>query len=88
MQREEIRGVLKSIFEEESGETIDSLADETRIVEELGLDSVDVVSLIMRVEQRFRIRISHTELAHMTTAGSLIDLVQAKVNNPGQAAAA
>jgi len=80
MQREEIRGILKAIFEEETGETIDSLPDETRIVEELGLDSVDVVSLIMRVEQQFRVRISHSELAGMATIGSLLDLVQAKVS--------
>ncbi|HEX3999664.1 MAG TPA: acyl carrier protein [Pirellulales bacterium] len=84
MQREEIRGVLKAIFEEETSETIDALPDDTRIVEELGLDSVDIVSLIMRVEQQFRVRISHGELADMTTFGSLLDLVQAKLSNPGQ----
>jgi acyl carrier protein len=83
MQREEIRATLKAIFEEETGEKIDSLPDDTRIVEELGLDSVDVVSLIMRVEQQFRVRISHAELAHMTTAGSLLDIVQAKVQSGG-----
>jgi acyl carrier protein len=82
MQREEIRGVLKGIFEEETGETLESLSDDTRIVEELGLDSVDVVSLIMRVEQKFRIRISHAELAEMASIGSLLDLVVAKVNRP------
>jgi acyl carrier protein len=83
MQREEIRTTLKAIFEEETGEKIDALHDNTRIVEELGLDSVDVVSLIMRVEQHFRVRISHTELAHMATVGSLLDLVQAKVTGGG-----
>ena len=66
MQREQIRGTLKAILEEETGETIDSLPDEARIVEELGLDSVDVVSMVMRVEQKFRVRISHAELAGMT----------------------
>ena len=84
MQREEIRASLKAIFEEETGETIDSLPDQTRIVEELGLDSVDVVSLVMRVEQQFRVRISHAELAGMSCIGSLLDLVETKVNNPGQ----
>jgi acyl carrier protein len=82
MQRDEIRGILKGIFEEETGETLASLPDETRIVEELGLDSVDVVSLIMRVEQQFRVRISHAELAEMSSIGSLLDLVLAKVNHP------
>ena len=92
MQREEVRGILKGIFEEETGETLESLSDDTRIVEELGLDSVDVVSLIMRVEQNFRIRISHAELAEMASIGSLVDLIVAKVNRPagsdGQSSAA
>ncbi len=92
MQREEVRGVLKGIFEEETGETLESLSDDTRIVEELGLDSVDVVSLIMRVEQNFRIRVSHAELAEMASIGSLVDLIVAKVNRPagadGQSSAA
>lgn len=80
MQREQIRAILKSLFEEETGQTIDSLSDQTQIVQELGLDSVDVVSLIMRVEQQFRVRIGHAELAGMTSVGSLLDIVQAKVN--------
>jgi acyl carrier protein len=82
MQRDEIREILKGIFEEETGETLEALPDDMRIVEELGLDSVDVVSLIMRVEQKFRVRISHAELAEMTSIGSLLDLVAAKVNQP------
>jgi acyl carrier protein len=85
MQREEVRGILKGIFEQETGETLESLSDDTRIVEELGLDSVDVVSLIMRVEQNFRIRISHAELAEMASIGSLVDLIVAKVNRPAGA---
>jgi acyl carrier protein len=92
MGREEVRGILKGIFEEETGEILAALPDDMRIVEELGLDSVDVVSLIMRVEQKFRVRISHAELAEMASIGALLDLVQAKVNRPagedGQSTAA
>ena len=82
MQREEIRAILKGIFAEETGETLAALPDDMRIVEELGLDSVDVVSLIMRVEQKFRVRISHAELAEMASIGSLLNLVEAKVSAP------
>jgi acyl carrier protein len=79
MQREQIRDVLKSIFDDEIGNPSGPLRDEMRVIEEFGLDSVDVVSLIMRVEQHFRIRITQAELAEMGTVGALVDLVQAKV---------
>jgi acyl carrier protein len=85
MQRDEIREILKGIFEEETGAALDALPDETKIVEQLGLDSVDVVSMIMRVEQRFRVRIGHAELAEVSTIGSLLDVVLAKVNQPAGA---
>ncbi len=79
MQREQIHDILTSIFDDEIGTDHTTLRDDTRVVEELGLDSVDVVSLIMRVEQHFRIRISQAELAEMGTVGGLVDLVAAKI---------
>jgi acyl carrier protein len=77
MEREQIRDVLKGILEDETGDPLDVLPDAMR-VEEFGFDSVDIVSLVMRLERHFRLHISHAELAEATTVGSLIDLVHAK----------
>ena len=86
--REEIRQTLKKLFEAETGEPLDSLTDEQNMAEELGLDSVDMVSLIMQLERHFRIRLSHEELANAMQVGQLLDIVMQKVNEPKDAAPA
>jgi acyl carrier protein len=55
------------------------LRDETDLREGLGLDSVDVVGLVMRVERQFRIRLAMEELAEMKQVGQLLDLVLGKL---------
>jgi len=79
MERDQIRGVLKTIFETETGDQILSLKDGVILAQDFELDSVDMVSLIMRVEGHFRVRMTYSELEEVATVGQLIDLVQAKV---------
>jgi acyl carrier protein len=79
MSRDDLRGTLSTLLEEEMGEPYD-LADDREIREGLGLDSVDVVGLVMRVEREFRIRLSMEDLQGVRTVGDLLDLLQAKLD--------
>jgi len=86
MNREQIRGVLKTIFEEETSQRLQSLDDDAVLAEDFALDSVDLVSLLMRVEGHFHVRLTNAELTESRTVGALIDLVASKVNDaPGSA---
>ena len=87
MSRDEIREVLMELFEDETGEEVASLQDHQGLAEQLGLDSVDMVSLIMQLERRFKIRLAHEELAQAQQLGQLLDLVQSKLNTSFRAAA-
>ena len=87
MSREDIRKILLELFEIETGEEISSLQDDQSLAEQLGLDSVDMVSLIMQLERRFKIRLAHDELANAHQVGLLLDLVQRKVAGDLKAAA-
>jgi acyl carrier protein len=78
MSRDELRETLSTLLEEEMGEPYE-LADGREIREGLGLDSVDVVGLVMRVEREFRIRLSMEDLQGVRTVGDLLDLLQAKL---------
>jgi acyl carrier protein len=78
MNREQIRGVLKTIFEEETGQTLASLDDDEVLADDFALDSVDLVSLLMRVESHFQVRLTNAELTESRTVGALIDLVGSK----------
>jgi acyl carrier protein len=77
--RQALLATLVSLLEEEMGESYQHLDESTDLREGLGLDSVDVVGLVMRVEHQFRIRLDMEELMEVKRVAQLIDLVQAKV---------
>ena len=86
--RESLRGSLRQLLEKETGANRADLADTLSLREELGLDSVDLVSLVMQVECQFRVRLSSEELAQLKTVGDLLDLMEAKLAAPPQSSAA
>jgi acyl carrier protein len=79
MQRTQVREVLQHIFEEELDNKFGELRDDMVLAQEFAFDSVDYVSLIMRVEENFHIRLTNVELTNVATVGSLVDLVESKV---------
>lgn len=80
MDRESLRLTLTDLMEQETGERPPLLHDQVKLREELGMDSVDLVSLVMQVEARFRIRLAQAELEQAPTVGDLLSLVQRKIS--------
>ena len=79
MDRAIVSEALRDLYNEDTGAALDFLGDEVELIADLGLDSVDVVSLIMQVERQFRIRLSLDELNRVQTFGDLLDLVTIKL---------
>ena len=77
-----IRQTLIELLEADTGEKHDSLAEDANLREGLGLDSVDVVSIVSQIERRFHIRMSQPELEKLATVGDVLDLLQAKLIAP------
>ncbi len=76
--RESLRSTLVELLEDEMGQSYDLSDDAVDLRAGLGLDSVDVVGLVMRVERQFRIRLAMEELVEVKTVGDLLALVHAK----------
>jgi acyl carrier protein len=86
--RESLRDSLRELLENETGAHRTDLPDTLGLREELGLDSVDLVSLVMQVECQFRVRLTSEELAQIKTVGDLLNLMEAKLTGPPSSAAA
>jgi acyl carrier protein len=86
MERAAIRHALLQILEEDKGERVDNLDDAVALREGLGLDSIDVVTLVINIQSRFGIELSGEDLERVVTVGDLLDLIQFKVGRPGAAA--
>ena len=80
--RNAIRQTLIELIESDTGEVFADLDDAKNLRTELGLDSVDVVSIVSQIERRFRIRLAQQELEKLVTVGDLLDLMQAKLDAP------
>ena len=83
-----IRTTLIEFLEADTGEKHDNLDESVNLREGLGLDSVDVVSIVSQIERRFHIRLTHQELEKLLTVGDVLDLLEAKLAAPSPSNAA
>lgn len=81
--REAIRQTVIELLHDDIGEDFTNLTDSNNLRTDLGLDSVDVVSVISQIERRYRIRLTREELEKLVTVGDVLDLLQVKINEPG-----
>ena len=63
LDRSAIRQILIELLETDTGAKHSDLEETANLREDLGLDSVDVVSIVSQVERRFHIRLTDREKA-------------------------
>jgi acyl carrier protein len=52
---------------------------QSSLYDDLGLDSIDLMTAVMAMEERFGIEISDNELEQVTTVGDAVNLLSQKV---------
>lgn len=67
---------LKEILITQLGIEEDSIALDSRLVEDLGADSLDVTELILAVEDEFDIEIDESRLENMVTVGDIVNYIK------------
>lgn len=77
--RQSIRQTLVELLEADTGEKYPNLEESQNLREGLGLDSVDVVSIVSQIERQYRIRLTHQELETLATVGDVLNLLEAKL---------
>lgn len=86
MDRQALRTRLLDIFEQETWERPENLADDMTIREGLKLDSVDVLSVALRLETELGVSLDSSDFGHIATVGDLLDTIQAKLATKSKAA--
>ena len=75
---------LREIMAARLGLPAEQLVPEARLVEDLGLDSLDAVELAISVERKFDIEVPEEELTKLKTVGDMVALVESRVKQaPG-----
>lgn len=75
MKRDEIKKEVISIIADESGYD-GNITEGHNLIEDLGMDSLDTVSLMMACEDHFGIEIPDDVMFGIATVGGLIDAIE------------
>ncbi len=62
----------------------ESIVLESSIKDDLGVDSVDIVSLVSELEQEFSIKITDAEAAEFKTVGQVVEFIHSRLANKSQ----
>ena len=57
----------------------EAVTPQANLFDDLGLDSIDLMSAVMAIEERFEIEVSDAELENVTTVGEAVEILGAKV---------
>jgi acyl carrier protein len=77
---QELAAGLKEIMAARLGLPAEQIVPEARLVEDLGLDSLDAVELAIAVERKFDIEVPEEELTKLKTVADMLALVQSRTS--------
>jgi len=78
MTREDIMAKLSEILKDR-GFDVEGISEDSKLVEDIGLDSLDLVDLTMDIEDAFSIQIPDEDLPKLDTVGKVVDYIIEKV---------
>lgn len=67
---------IKDIMEEELGKDRNEVTLESDIIKDLGLDSLDIVTLIMAVEDEYGFTTDDDEIVNLKTVGDVVKYIE------------
>ena len=73
LTRAEVRETLFRLMKENTRVDPADLKDDARLIEDLGLDSLDITSVVNEVEHEFKITIPDDRLPKLSTVSSVVD---------------
>ena len=67
---------LKAIAVNDIGIDADKVKPESDIIKELGLDSLDIVDMLMKVEETFGVTIDDSDVVEMKTVADVVHFIE------------
>lgn len=79
MDREQLRTTLVDLLEQETWERPEDFSDGVKIREGLKLDSVDLLSVMLRAESTLGVSLDSRDFDKITTVGDLLTTIERKM---------
>ena len=81
MKREEIFGELKEIVLDYLGEDDIRVSEDSSLTEDLGLTSLDLISIVGDIEDSFGISVEDEAMDSIETVGDVLDYIEGRVGD-------
>jgi acyl carrier protein len=81
MSRQEIFEKVKKILIEKLSVNESDIKEDSSLVDDLGVDSLDLVELLMKFEEEFKIEISEEESQKILTIKDIVDFIEEKAKS-------
>jgi acyl carrier protein len=81
MNRQEIFDKVKKILIEKLSVNEADIKEDSSLVDDLGVDSLDLVELLMKFEEEFKVEISEEESQKILTVKDIVDFIEEKTKS-------
>ena len=79
MEYSEIIKDIKTIIEDIADIMQDEISDDSAMIDDLDLSSVEIMSIVADVERHFSVKITESEMISISTVGELAEVVEGKI---------
>ena len=69
---------VKQLLAEQLNIPAEKIKAESRVIEDLGADSLDVVEMLMTLEDNFYVTVTDEESVNLKTVGDIVKLIDSK----------
>ncbi len=70
---------VASILAEQLGADVNDITESTDIINDLGADSLDVVTLLLCIEDEFGVTVSDEEAQELRAVGDIVSYIEAHI---------
>lgn len=71
---------VKKLLAEQLNISAEKITENSKVIDDLGADSLDVVEMLMTLEDEFNVTVTDEESVNLKTVGDIVKLIDKKTN--------
>jgi acyl carrier protein len=80
---EELKLLMGEYMHDEDKAKLTTITDDTDFVNDLNMDSIDMVDVVIKAENKYGIEIKNETIAKLNTVGKCLDVMQERLAEKG-----
>jgi acyl carrier protein len=81
---EELKSMMGEYMDNEQKAKLPDITDDSDFVKDIHMDSIDMIDVVIKLENKYGIEIKNETIAKLDTVGKCLDVIQARLAEKGQ----